>query len=85
MIDSTRLGVMVAKFMDEIERDYGEDAELGEFLLVAEVQRETQPGDRGEHLEDKNGLTTDIVVMASEPRNHVQIGMLRSALLEVEQ
>lgn len=36
-IDSTQLGQLAAHFMESIERDFGQDAELGVVSIVAEI------------------------------------------------
>lgn len=41
-IDSTELGQLVATFMDDLEKDYGEDAALEDAVIIVEVTTEDE-------------------------------------------
>jgi hypothetical protein len=70
--DQTKVGQLTAALMDRLDNDFGEDCELGDLLLIAEVL--------GPH-----GST--ITMQFSEPRRHVNVGLLtvaQNALLHEE-
>lgn len=70
-IDMSKLGRFVAESMESIEETFSPDAELGEIMLICEIQ---QP--------DRNVTTTRYV--CTDPRVFVHIGLLRTALLSAE-
>lgn len=72
--NSSKFGKFVAQAMEQMENDFPEH-ELGEVALVCEFQGTNESG---------NGTTT-VRFMCTDPRNHVQLGLLHSAVLTVEQ
>jgi len=65
-----KLGTFVADAMDRMERDLP-DAHLGEIMLICEFQRERADGSR----------FTTVRTLCTDPREFVQLGLLRSATL----
>jgi hypothetical protein len=63
-IDQARVGAHIAEQMEAIERDYGDDCEIGDICTVVEVL-----GPHGSHVR----------VRPSDARPHVGVGLLRWA------
>lgn len=62
-----KLGAMVAKGMDEIERDHP-DAKIGDVAMVCEID---------------SGDVTRIRVISSDERLHVVLGLLHAGILAI--
>lgn len=75
-MDTTKLGTQVAGFMERLEADLPEDAQLGEILVIAEMQI---PG-----ISDDDHGETRIHFSCTDPRAHVQVGLLKLALVAAE-
>jgi hypothetical protein len=72
VIDASKVGVVAAQLMEDLENDQAEIADeqtIGEVMLLAEV--------RGE---DEDGSYTYIRFRCSDGREWVQRGMLHAAL-----
>lgn len=69
-LDPGPLGQLVAEFMEDIERDYGEDAELQDAVICIEVRSID---------EDDEPLST-VESRSLEERNTVAIGILTRIL-----
>ena len=63
-IDQARVGAHIAAQMEAIERDYGDDCQIGDICTVVEVL-----GPHGSHVR----------VRPSDARPHVGVGLLRWA------
>src|SRR5207302_524331 len=63
-IDQARVGEHIAAQMEAIERDYGDDCQIGDICTVVEVL-----GQHGSHVR----------VRPSDARPHVGVGLLRWA------
>jgi hypothetical protein len=70
--DQTKVGQLTAALMDRLDDDFGEDCELGDLVLIAEIL--------GPH-----GST--VTMQFSAARKHVNVGLLtlaQSAILHDE-
>lgn len=74
--NSQRFGTFVAQAMEKMERDFP-DAKMGDIGLIVEFQSEDPLG------ENPHGITTTRF-MCTDPRNHLQLGLLRAATLTCE-
>ena len=75
-IDASELARFTAEAIDHLESTYEDHpAELGDVIVIAEVNFKNPDGDP----------VTSIRFASTNARAHVQIGMLRSALLSVEE
>jgi hypothetical protein len=63
-LDQTKMGNVVAKQMEALEADYGDDCEIGDVCTIVEVL-----GPHGSHLR----------VRSSDMRPHITIGLLRAS------
>jgi len=63
-LDQTKMGHVVAKQMEALEADYGDDCEIGDVCTIVEVI-----GPHGSHLR----------VRSSDMRPHITIGLLRAS------
>jgi hypothetical protein len=63
-LDATKIGQVVAAQMEALERDYGEDCEIGDVCTIVEVR-----GPHGSHVR----------VRGSDMRPHIMIGLSRMA------
>jgi hypothetical protein len=61
-LDATKIGQVVAAQMEALERDYGEDCEIGDVCTIVEVL-----GPHGSHVR----------VRGSDMRPHIMIGLSR--------
>ena len=68
-MDTTELGNIAAEMMEALAEDFGDGAELGVVMVVAEVVDDTDPDDQ---------LNT-IVGRCSDGREWVQTGLLQTA------
>lgn len=68
-IDSTALAQLVAEFMHDLEKDYGEDAELEDAVIAVEVSS----------TEDGEDFST-VEARSISKRNTVAIGITERAL-----
>jgi hypothetical protein len=59
--DQTKLGNLAAQVMDQLEQDYGAEAEIGDACLIVEVL-----SSRG----------SEVTVRTTNPRRHVTLGLL---------
>ena len=62
--DQTRVGQLTSELMDRLDNEFDEDCHFGDLLLIAEVL--------GPH-----GST--ITLQMSQPRKHVNLGLLKIA------
>jgi hypothetical protein len=75
-IDASELARFTAAAIDNLEDHYAErDATLGDVIVISEIRYQTDDGEEA----------TSIRYASTDPRIHVQIGLLRSALLSAEQ
>ena len=63
-LDQSKMGNVVAKQMEALEADYGDDCEIGDVCTIVEVL-----GPHGSHLR----------VRSSDMRPHITIGLLRAS------
>ena len=63
-LDQSKVGTVVAKQMEALEADYGDDCEIGDVCTIVEVL-----GPHGSHLR----------VRSSDMRPHITIGLLRTS------
>jgi hypothetical protein len=63
-LDQSKIGSVVAKQMEALEADYGDDCEIGDVCTIVEVL-----GPHGSHLR----------VRSSDLRPHITIGLLRAS------
>jgi hypothetical protein len=63
-LDQSKMGNVVAKQMEALEADYGDDCEIGDICTIVEVL-----GPHGSHLR----------VRSSDMRPHITIGLLRAS------
>jgi hypothetical protein len=63
-LDQSKMGSVVAKQMEALEADYGDDCEIGDVCTIVEVI-----GPHGSHLR----------VRSSDMRPHITIGLLRAS------
>jgi hypothetical protein len=63
-IDQSKIGQVVAEQMEAVERDYGDDCEIGDVCTVVEVL-----GPHGSHVRVRN----------SSGRPHIGVGLLHVA------
>jgi hypothetical protein len=63
--DQSKIGQLAAGLMDQLEPQYGDDAEIGAIALVLEITS-------SEH-------GSQIVSTYSDPRTHVNVGLLSVA------
>lgn len=66
-MDTSEVGHIAARLMDEVEAEFTGGEELGEVAIVAEVNRD---GDDPE---------TWVEVICTDPRRWVQAGLLKAA------
>jgi hypothetical protein len=64
-LDQTKIGQLAAELMDNLEERYGEDAEIGDVVLIVEI---TSP----EH-------GSQIAMSQTNPRGHVNLGLVEAA------
>jgi hypothetical protein len=69
-IDSTELAQLVASFMDDLEKDYGEDAVLEDAVIAVEISSTDDEGDDISTVEARS----------IGKRNTVAIGIAERAL-----
>jgi hypothetical protein len=62
--DQTKVGRLTTELMDRLDDEYGEDCEIGDLILVAEVL-----GPHG----------SAVTLQLSQPRKHVNLGLLAMA------
>jgi hypothetical protein len=60
--DQSKVGQLTADLMESLDQQYGEDCEFGDLMLIAEVL--------GPH-----GST--VTLQVSQPRKHVNFGLLK--------
>jgi hypothetical protein len=63
-IDQSKMGQVVTAQMEALERDYGDDCQIGDVCTIVEVM-----GPHGSHVR----------VRTSEMRPHAAIGLIRMA------
>lgn len=68
-VDTHPIGNLVAEVMDEIEETYGDDASLGIFAIVAEINID----------EDDGPGTTCIIYRCNDNRTWIQSGLFEEA------
>ncbi len=68
-VDTHPIGQLVAEVMDEIEKSYGEDASLGIFAIVAEINID----------EDDGPGTTHVIYRCNDNRTWIQSGLFEAA------
>lgn len=78
MIDQAHLAQFVAESMDELDKMFEGEAEIGDFMLITEVRHPTR---EGEDPDDEEGMTTTVLYQSSNLRRHVQIGLLEASLV----
>jgi len=68
-VDTHPIGNLVAEVMDEIEKTYGEDAQLGIFAIVAEI-----------NIDDGDGLgVTHVIYRCNDNRTWIHSGLFEAA------
>lgn len=68
-VDTHPIGNLVAEVMDEIEETYGENASLGIFAIVAEI-----------NVEDEDSLgVTHVIYRCNDNRTWIQAGLFEAA------
>lgn len=77
MIDQAHLAQFVAESMDELDKLFDGEAELGDFMLITEIRHPTREGEDS----DDEGKTTTVLYQSSDLRRHVQIGLLEASLV----
>ena len=68
-VDTHPIGQLIADVMDNLERTYGENAELGIFAIVAEVNID----------EDDGPGVTHIIYRCNDNRTWIQAGLFEAA------
>ena len=59
--DQTKVGQLTTALMDRLDEEYGEDCEIGDLVLIAEIL-----GPHG----------SNVTLQLSQPRRHVNLGLL---------
>jgi hypothetical protein len=86
-LDHARLGVFVTEVMEDLEREFGDESEFGDLVLVAEIRR---PPTEEEDAEDENArrpgndrlkgeMISEVAYHSTNPRLHSQYGLLSMA------
>ncbi len=76
-IDRTKLGDFLLEAMDKVEEEYGDEAELGELVLIFEVRRPDSL--------DEETRYSDISYYSSAEHRWEHIGLLTTALMAAEE
>jgi hypothetical protein len=62
--DQTKVGRLTTELMDRLDDEYGEDCEIGDLVLIAEIL-----GPHG----------SAVTLQLNQPRKHVNLGLLAMA------
>lgn len=66
MADQSKIGLLAAALMEQIEQDLGTEIEVGDVVLIAEV------------INTQTGVST-ITVRGTNARTHTMLGLLEMA------
>lgn len=82
-IDNEKLGKFMAESMEELSNQHGEDADLGEVLIIVEVNRPSTLEDyldEDDFEEFKDDTITEVIYRCTNDKRWAHYGLMSAAM-----